>query len=123
MNRFLISLVLLTVLAIATAKEKNDPSKNQFKQMGSEFATPNAYDKPSTGLNILQETITAGPDSFTFKVNDGTIDSTRISKIEKTYDSYGNLNSEASYSWDLYVNDWIGLSKDEYTFDSNGNQI
>lgn len=43
MNRIIITLVLLTGFVMAIAQEKNDPSKNQFRQMGTEFATPNAY--------------------------------------------------------------------------------
>lgn len=113
-NRILISLVLLTGLAITTAKEKYDPSKNRFKQMGSESATPNAY---RTALDA------PGQLYWQQQTNYGAFDSTRISKIENTYDSYGNLKSEASYSWALYENDWIILNKDEYTYDSNGNQI
>ena len=43
MNRILLSLALLVGFVVLTAQEKNDPSRNQFRQMGTAFATPNAY--------------------------------------------------------------------------------
>ena len=43
MNRILLSFALLVGFVVLTAQEKNDPSRNQFRQMGTAFATPNAY--------------------------------------------------------------------------------
>ncbi len=43
MKRF-ISLLLIALMAVSViAQEKPDPSRNPFRQMGNEFATPNAY--------------------------------------------------------------------------------
>ena len=43
MKRFILFTVSGFLMAGLMAQEKNDPSRNQFRQMRTEFATPNAY--------------------------------------------------------------------------------
>ena len=43
MKRFTSVLLIVGMAASLLAQEKMDPSKNQFRQMRTEFATPNAY--------------------------------------------------------------------------------
>jgi hypothetical protein len=43
MKRIVVSLLVISAAVWGFAQEKNDPANNQFRQMRTEFATPNAY--------------------------------------------------------------------------------
>ena len=43
MRKLAITLLLGFSLVVVSAQEQSDPSENQFRQMRTEFATPNAY--------------------------------------------------------------------------------
>src|SRR5690606_34630891 len=44
-------------------------------------------------------------------------------KEEFSFDSYGNLTSEAYYSWDSFNNEWLGDYKESKVFDWNGSLL
>ena len=76
------------------AQEKNDPSKNQFRQMGTEFATPNAYRTASGAPGQLYWQQQANY-KISIELDD---ENQRISGVEKI-EYINNSPDDLNYLW------------------------
>ncbi len=94
MNRILLSLALLAGCVVVTAQEKNDPSRNQFRQMGTAFATPNAYRTGSGAPGQLYWQQQANY-QISIVLND---ENQRISGVEKI-EYINNSPDDLNYLW------------------------
>ncbi len=120
-------LLLLIVLSVKFLTAQNKPEISKSRQADSSLI--NSWLKRSSEKTSK----TSNKDRIAYKSSaiSEQLDSvvyvdwwggqqTPLYKEEFSYDSYGNLTSEAYYSWDSFNNEWVGDYKESKVFDWNG---